>query len=433
MCNSHGSHSCKDYLVVEPRKGGFWDLFKLLWSHQDIGERSCLESPDGKKLTQIRHRWIVFVSVITQKILIRLESPLARVGFGLCVFLNLLSSNGGLFGLFLNSITALSIMASRLSYENDAFIKMVVQERWQVRLHFLGKLATRAFMLKDPNQDPNLIVVAFRGTDPFDAVAMQTDVDISWYELQGVGKIHGGFMKALGLQKNTGWPNNLNMGQAHLQFAYYTIRARLKEELQQNKDAKFLLTGHSLGGALAILMAGVLMLHGEKDLLDRLKGVYTFGQPRVGDTQFGEFMKTKLKFYDVNYHRYVYCNDIVPRLPYDDKTLVFKHFGPCIYYDSLYKGKVIDEAPNKNYFSWIWMIPEFLNAIWELIRGVILPWREGPYYIEGWFLTIFRLIGLIIPGFADHGPQDYQNIICLGVISSPLDINTSNAKLGHEI
>lgn len=198
-------------------------------------------------------------------------------------------------------------------------------------------------MFQDKIEDPNLIVVAFRGTSPFNANAWITDIDLSWYELEGLGKIHAGFMKALGLQKPIGWPKQINQDQNNSnskEFAYYKIREELKKILSKNEKAKFIVTGHSLGGALAILFASILILHEEEWLLDKLEGVYTFGQPRVGDEQFGRFMMEKLKKFDVKYYRYVYCNDMVPRLPYDDKTLFFKHFGSCLYYNSLYCGKV---------------------------------------------------------------------------------------------
>lgn len=169
-------------------------------------------------------------------------------------------------------------------------------------------------------------------------------MDISWYEWPNVGRIHGGFMKALGLQKNSSWPKEIDQsstvgGPQHC-YAYYAIREKLRAMLKEKENAKFILTGHSLGGALAILFAAVLTLHEEEWLLDKLEGVYTYGQPRVGDNQFGEFMKDKLRKYDVRYRRYVYCNDLVPRVPYDDKTLFFKHFGPCLYFNSLYQGQV---------------------------------------------------------------------------------------------
>lgn len=166
-------------------------------------------------------------------------------------------------------------------------------------------------------------------------------MDISWYEIPNVGKVHGGFMKALGLQKKGGWPKEIEeTSEAQHEYAYYKIREMLKEMLAKNENAKFIVTGHSLGGALAILFAAVLTMHEEAWLLDKLEGVYTFGQPRVGDEQFGEFMKDKLIKYDVRYMRYVHCNDMVPRIPYDDKTLLFKHFGPCLYFNGLYQGKV---------------------------------------------------------------------------------------------
>ena len=205
---------------------------------------------------------------------------------------------------------------------------------------YLGKPATQAIMFQDTMDDPNLIVVAFRGTHPFDPEDWRTDVDLSWFELEGVGKIHSGFMKALGLQKDKGWPKEIEQGNNQRQFAYYEIRQRLRDLLQKNEKAKFIVTGHSLGAALAILFLTVLAKHEEEWLMDKLEGVYTFGQPRVGDSQMGDYMKKKLKQYNVRYLRFVYCNDIVPRIPFDDETQFFTHFGPCLYYNSFYKGMV---------------------------------------------------------------------------------------------
>jgi Lipase (class 3) len=194
-------------------------------------------------------------------------------------------------------------------------------------------------MFCDKPVDANLVVVSFCGTKPFNALMWSTDIDFSWYEISGKGKIHGGFMKALGLQKKNGWPKELENDIKHL-FAYYAIREKLREVLKQNANAKFLVTGHSLGGALAILFPSILALHGEEALLKRLEGVYTFGQPRVGDAEFGKFVRGFLDEPKKRYIRFVYGNDMVPRIPFDDKILLFKHIHDCLYYNSLYRGKV---------------------------------------------------------------------------------------------
>ncbi|BBH07800.1 alpha/beta-Hydrolases superfamily protein [Prunus dulcis] len=331
-------------------------------------------------------RWLIFLSILVQKIAAICRCAMAAIGWVIEMCLNIFSSKNKTWldccKIFCESWTenikftdgnynaALCMMASKISYENKFYIETTVQNHW--KMEFLGSYdfwndyqenaTTQAFVVRDRSDDHDTIVVAFRGTEPFDADAWCSDFDISWYQLEGVGRIHGGFMKALGLQKNVGWPEpeEFKQDNSHPALAYYGIRDILKKHLLENDKARYIITGHSLGGALAILFPAVLTFHNGKDsdlLLKRLEGVYTFGQPRVGDKDFGRYMEEKMIEHKIKYFRSVYGNDIVPRLPYDDKALMFKHFGTCLYYNRQYEVQVLPEEPNKNYFSPMEAIP----------------------------------------------------------------------------
>lgn len=80
---------------------------------------------------------------------------------------------------------------------------------------------------------------------------------------------------------------------------------------------------------------------------------------------------------------------------------------PCIF-------KKVDEEPNRNYFGLRYMIPEHLNAFWELIRSLTMGYTHGPEYKEGWLSIFVRIIGLVLPGVAAHCPTDYVNSVRLG-------------------
>lgn len=87
-----------------------------------------------------------------------------------------------------------------------------------------------------------------------------------------------------------------------------------------------------------------------------------------------------------------------------------------------YNLQVVLEEENKNYFSVFWAIPMILNAVWELIRSFIIPYVKGSDYREGWFLRIFRIVGLVSPGFSDHLPQDYVNAARIGSLPLTLQL-----------
>lgn len=217
---------------------------------------------------------------------------------------------------------------------------------------FQHKPTTQAFIFREENVDGDVIVVAFKGTSPFLADELSTDFNISPIEIEGLGKTHLGYMLALGLNKYTRqddnyleefcgyWPKQIEQDPKH-PLAYYTIREKLKEILATNENAKFIVTGYSYGGALALLFPAVLSLHGEVELLDKMEGIYTYGQPRVGNGTFGQFMKKKLREHGIKYYRIVYGYDVVPKFPpRGDATMSFKHFGSSIHFNSLYQGKV---------------------------------------------------------------------------------------------
>nr|XP_019068033.2 uncharacterized protein LOC101251149 [Solanum lycopersicum] len=318
-------------------------------------------------------------------------------------------------------IVALSAVASKVAYENKAFIRATVEDQWKMDLlgyydfwnEYHEKKSTQGFLFHDKTRCPGVIIVAFRGTEPFNSYDWSTDFDISWYEFQDMGKVHSGFMKALGLQKDKKWLPNITQDDQR-PLAYYTIREKLRDIFQKNKQTKFVLTGHSLGGALAVLFAAVLAFHDETFILERLEAIYTFGQPRVGDAEFGDFMKENFRNYGVEYYRFVYSHDIVPRLPYDDSIMLFKHFGTCLYYNSTYEGKIVSEEPDRNYFSVRSLISKRVDALWELVRSFLLPYLYGAEYRENLLLQALRLYGLVFPGMPAHGPQEYINAICLG-------------------
>ncbi|KAK8710880.1 hypothetical protein V6N13_146189 [Hibiscus sabdariffa] len=423
------------------------------------------ENEGDRVKKELIEKGLVVASLSAQKCLLRLEKRLKKIGQKLEMGLNLVSFNTNIFMLFFNTLlcrvktpnresdgfkslighldrrvkldkkiepgnvrynSALAAMAAKLAYENKGFIKNTVEKHW--KMEFIDKdynfwndyqeeYNTQGFMFRD--QRTNKVVVSFRGTEGFNARDWCTDFDITCFENPIMGTIHSGFMKALGLVMGHGWPPELPAGKRDKNFAYYTIRDELRRRLKLNRETKFIVTGHSLGGALAILFPAILALHEETELLERLEGVYTFGQPRVGDSKFKNFMeKDVLDKYGVKYLRFVYCNDLVPRLPFDDPfTNLYTHFGTCLYFSSCYKGRILVEEPHKNYFSCCGRPRRFLNALLELMRSLYLPLLKGGDYREGLaMIMLVRFPALILPGAADHNPLDYVNATRLGSI-----------------
>lgn len=91
--------------------------------------------------------------------------------------------------------------------------------------------------------------------------------------------------------------------------AYFSVRDRIHEQIEALGVSKVTVTGHSLGGALAIL-CGVDVQYNFSEQLEHLE-VYTFGAPRVGNDAFKGSFERRVP------HNYRIVNgmDLVVELP----------------------------------------------------------------------------------------------------------------------
>lgn len=88
----------------------------------------------------------------------------------------------------------------------------------------------------------------------------------------------------------------------------------------RDNDQQVWITGHSLGGALAVLLAATLRAAGPPSRVP-VTGLYTFGSPRVGDKRFAKQFDLAL---DGPNFRVVNLADLVPHLP---PEMLFSHGG----------------------------------------------------------------------------------------------------------
>jgi hypothetical protein len=144
---------------------------------------------------------------------------------------------------------------------------------------------------EEPARKNNLAVVAFRGTNASDIRDLLDDAKLWLVDWNGKSKVFDGFKKAL----------------AEVAPALDEALARIQP------DCKLLFTGHSLGAAMATLLASK----------KAPTALYTIGSPRVGDKEF------VLSLGAVKCYRYVDCCDVVAQLP--PPLVGYEHLDDALY------------------------------------------------------------------------------------------------------
>lgn len=188
--------------------------------------------------------------------------------------------------------------ASLMAYQSPDLIQPEVAQWGFPQFTFIDRKDSQAFMAGNSE----MIIMAFRGTEPTNLKDWMTDLQIR-RKTGPYGKVHRGFLKGFQVM----WPE---------------IRAKLKE--WQTQAQSLWLTGHSLGGALATLAMASL---GEE--AKPVHGLYTFGQPRVGGKTFARNFDLDFK---ARMFRFVNNNDVVTRVP--TRNSGFRHVGQVLMFDA---------------------------------------------------------------------------------------------------
>jgi hypothetical protein len=187
--------------------------------------------------------------------------------------------------------TALSLaLASRLAYETKGVVEHTATKLW--------KLANCEFVEVDDTQcfiasTSAVTLISFRGTENLgDWLSNLNSIGTT----RSYGGVHRGFLGA-----------------------FQVVQSRLEAILGGAPNRPVVLTGHSLGGALAIIAAA------EWKGKFRVARVHTFGQPAVGKEDFRDFVGRN---YADCYHRFVNDDDLVPMVP-----PWFTHCGSLVHFN----------------------------------------------------------------------------------------------------
>jgi len=186
-----------------------------------------------------------------------------------------------------SAVNALALFnAALLAYSDGDGIRHFL-EKW---LFSAGRILTGSGTQGFVARRDETVFVSFRGTNPLDADNWLADVRYQQRKLLPIvpGFVHGGFASLL---------------EEVIQPMLDAVA-----EFSRDQTPRLFITGHSMGGALAVLAAAVLHFEAGRTA----SAVYTYGQPRVGDQAFSSAFDDALG--TVTF-RVVNDLDIVPHLP----------------------------------------------------------------------------------------------------------------------
>lgn len=175
------------------------------------------------------------------------------------------------------------------------------------------------------SEDGRVVVVAFRGTEPANVINWLTDLDVTQQKIRldedAPVDVHPGFYRSIRAVRHKLREVLL------LALAGKPVSGDLDTPTDRAPMEALYLTGHSLGGAMAALMA-LLVRRDEEDEASygqTLRAVYTYGQPMIGSPSLASTCDADPRLGGLLF-RYVFEGDPIPGMPSRD-TGRWGHFG----------------------------------------------------------------------------------------------------------
>jgi len=303
----------------------------------------------------------------------------------------------------------LSSIAVRMGLEKNRVRKtVVVNDSMFVR--------STAYVIQSENGAVAFLV--YRGTEPFELATWATDADVKAVAVKVPGTddatVHGGFYRN---QRATWFDVVASLDQAGTgksilnrnNYGTLVKADRIVGECPGYEPIgplqRLYVTGHSLGGAMALLAAYRLLSDAAYgDFRDTLQGLYTFGQPMVGNPAFARLCRDqeRFPFFANAYFRCVYERDVVPHLP-PLLSGPHEHFGTLLVSDG------VDDAtplwtPSNSATKQVRSFTAMLAAATDVIVEQIPLWRDIASVARR--MPILRQSDLIY-SFYDHSPAYY--------------------------
>lgn len=216
-------------------------------------------------------------------------------------------------------------------------------------------------------------IIAFAGTDPLVPANWGSDFDVGLNVGPGLevmpGPVHRGFDKA-----------------------FDAVSGQVGQALADRGAEPVLLTGHSMGAALAVIAADRCL--SESNV--RATAVYAFGMPRVGDEDFANRYNDTL---GATTYRLVHGDDIVATVP--PSRFGFRHVGRLI---RCARGSHFAAEPPTSEFS---DEPQFVGSLVSgLQQGVsdLFALQPQPTFRDD---ALGQMSRFLLPHIGDHLPDRY--------------------------